>query len=106
MSDYVDISDAILDGTLDTVLDSLQEDINTRKGVLRAKRARRAEALSPGTRVRLVGVSPKKAEGATGELVEVDGKLGIVLDFTLNNRLRGGNTYHWPASCYEAIDNE
>jgi hypothetical protein len=108
MSDYTDISDQILDGTLDNVLDSLIEDIKVRRQVLATKRARQAENLREGTRVMLVGVSPKKAEGATGTITydTHNGKIGIVLDYSITNRLRGGSAYTWPASCYVAIDED
>jgi hypothetical protein len=104
---YDAISDGILDGEYDDHLDDLLDAISTRRNVLGQKRASRAKQLAVGTRVRLVGVSPKKAQGQTGILVKDEsGRLGVRLDNDITSRLRAGRVYNWPAQCYVAIESK
>ena len=103
---YDAICDGITDGEYDDVLGDIGAAIRQRKEALGLKRARLVTKLGEGTRVRLTGVSPKKAEGATGTLTydSWNGKLGIKMDRTITARIRAGEVYTWPASCYVPID--
>ena len=102
------LADLIEDGEYDAYLSDIREALNNRRVVLGKQRARKVQGLPAGTRVKLVNVSPKAAEGATGTLDydPISGKMGIRLDRTIHGRrhtLRADHIYTWPAQCYEAI---
>ena len=103
MDDYVfEISDAIIDGTLDEGLDEILQAINERRKALQHKRELRNKlTLKEGDRVKLVNVSPKKMNGATGTMAKspFSGKLGIKLDYA-SGRFTANNVHCWPMSCY------
>jgi hypothetical protein len=104
------IADAIVEGEYDDALDTIGEAIHERYKILQNKRARLARTLPAGTRVKLVNVSPKAANGQRGTLDfdPISGKMGIRLDHTFHGSrgrvFRADHIYTWPPSCYEQID--
>jgi hypothetical protein len=91
---------AIVDGEYDDVLDRIEVAINERRKAMREKAARvNMLTITPGTQVRLKGLSPKTLNGLQGEVVMVKGKTFTVrLDRPWGSR----NTVRVPAVCVEA----
>ena len=83
-----------------------------RKAMQASRKARNRLQLKPGDRVKLVNVSPKALNGATGTIKTspYNGKLGIQLDFSYRSsrgRLYDSKqVYTWPLDCYVKLDAE
>ena len=104
MEDFIQ---ELLRGRLDSHLDSLQDAINARNKSLRHNRAVMAQlTIRKGDQVILVNVSPKKAAGITCRVsrVDEDGRIHVILPYTITSRLYGGKEVSWPNSCYEKLE--
>lgn len=89
-----EIVDAILNGEYDEHHQYIFDALNIRDKALRKQRELRAiREIKVGDTVRLVGVSPKRAEGMHVKVTSID---PIRVDYN-------GRTGAWPASCYEKV---
>jgi hypothetical protein len=96
-------------GKLDSIIDQLQEAVYARKRILKdQKAAENKVALTPGTRVRLLGLRPKYLNGLEGKVVDTParraGDISVVLDYSPSPRF--GTHTAVPAACLEGVDDD
>lgn len=95
----------IQDGSMDDAIERIRDAIRDRNAALDDLRAYIAEtSIKVGDKVKLVNVSPSKAEGTICTVTKrVGRKIYVKLPYTISSRLRAHQEINWPSKCYVKV---